>query len=569
MNKFIIPLLFICNILFGQNNSIPYLQKNGNTTQLIVNDKPFLILGGEVHNSSTSSADYMRPIWEQLKKKNLNTVLAPVYWELIEPVEGDFDFSLVDSMITGVRRQHMKLVILWFGTWKNGYSTYVPGWVKHNVDKYPLAKDKNGKTLQHLSAFGEETMKADARAFKALMKHIREYDEKEQTVIMAQIENEVGLFYTARDYTGDKLYRSQVPSDLISYLKKNKIQPEIEKVWKANGSKTSGSWEEVFGKSDTSIADWMTLAYLTDELFTVYHYARYIETVTAAGKSAYPIPMYVNAWIKQPRLSYPGKYPSGGPIPHTLDVWRVAAPSIDMIAPDIYIPDAIPVIETYRRPGNPVFVPEIRHDRRTAFEAMYAFGHQDILGISPFGIEDMTPDEAPIRPAYVALSKVKDAILKYRGTGKMIGLLLDSLSPSWQFDLGGYKIKADVGRSVVDFSLIFAGVASKEPKPDLAGGMIINIGPDEFILVGKEFHISLKQSVTNPALPLLDVELIEEGSFINGEWKATRRLNGDESFSSMGGDAGFGFKNDPTIATVVFPPSEEFSVLRFKILKYK
>jgi hypothetical protein len=569
MNKLIIPLLFISNILFGQNSSIPHLQKNGNTTQLVVNDKPFLILGGEVHNSSTSGADYMRPVWEQLKKKNLNTVLAPVYWELIEPVEGVFDFSLVDSMITGVRQQNMKLVILWFGTWKNGYSTYVPGWVKNNTDKYPLAKDKNGKTLPQLSAFGEETMKADARAFKALMKHIREFDEKEQTVIMAQVENEVGLFYTARDYAGDKLYKAQVPSGLINFLKNNKIQPEIEKIWKTNGSKTGGSWEEIFGKSDTSTADWKNLAYLTEELFTVYHYARFMGTVAAAGKSAYPIPMFVNAWIKQPRLSYPGKYPGGGPIPHTLDIWRVAAPSIDMMAPDIYIPDALPVIESYMRPGNPVFVPEIRHNQRTAFEAMYAFGQQDILGISPFGIEDMTPEQAPIRPAYAALSKIKDAILKYRSTGKMIGLLLDSLNPSRQFDLGGYKIKADIGRSVVDFSLIFAGVASKDPKPEVAGGIVINIGPDEFILVGKDFHISLKQSAAKPALPLLDVELMEEGSFINGEWKATRRLNGDESFSSMGGDAGFGFKNDPTTATVVFPPSDEFSVLRFKIFKYK
>jgi len=252
-----------------------------------------------------------------------------------------------------------------------------------------------------------------------------------------------------------------------------------------------------------------------------------------------------------------------------LDVWRVAAPSIDMIAPDIYIPDAISVIETYRRPGNSVFVPEIRQDRNAAFEAMYAFGEQDILGISSFGIDDMTPEQAPIRPAYAALSKVKDAILKYRGTGKMIGLLLDSLHPTRQFDLGSYKITADIGRSAVDFSLIFVGIPSKEPKTDLAAGIIINIGPDEFILVGKDFHLSLKQSTANSALPLLDVEFMEEGSFINGEWKATRRLNGDESFGSMGGDAGFGFKSDPTIATVVFPPSDKFNVLRFKIVKYK
>ena len=565
----IIPLLFISHMVSGQSSSIPRLQKNGSATQLIVNNNPFLILGGELHNSSTSGAAYMRPIWAQLKKKNLNTVLAPVSWELIEPTEGQFDFSLVDSMIVGARGQNLKLVILWFGSWKNGYSTYAPGWVKRNTGKYPLAKDKTGKTLPQLSALGEETMQADARAFRALMKHIRAVDQREQTVIMAQVENEVGLFYTPRDYTGDKLYTAQVPAEIISYLKANKLQPELEKVWKANGSKTTGNWEQVFGKSDTSTANWKNLAYLTEELFTVYHYARFMGAVAAAGKAEYPIPMYVNAWIKQPRLAYPGKYPSGGPIPHTLDIWRIAAPAVDLIAPDIYIPDAPAVIETYRRAGNAVFVPEIRHDKRTPFEALYAFGQQDILGIAPFGIDDMTPEEAPIRSAYAALSKAADAILAHRGTGKMVGVLLDTSNPSRQFDLGGYTVTADIGKSMIDFSLVFAGVASKEPKPDVAGGIIINTGPDEFLLVGKNFHLTMKQKTTNPALPLLDVELMEEGYFQNGKWVATRRLNGDESFTMMGGDAGFGFETDPAAVTIAFPPADDFHVIRVKIFSYK
>ncbi|MEO8255508.1 MAG: DUF5597 domain-containing protein [Flavobacterium sp.] len=554
--------------LFAQRKSIPHLQKTSDATQLMVNDKPFLILGGELHNSSTSNADYMRPIWEDLKKKNLNTVVAPVYWELIEPVEGKFDFHLVDSMIIGARKQNLKLVILWFATWKNGYSTYVPSWIKHNTDKFPSARDKNGRNLQILSAFGEETMKADARAFKNLMKHIRTFDEKDQTVIMMQIENEVGLFYTPRDYTGDKLYQSQVPADLISYLQNNKLQPELEKVWKVNGRKTKGNWEEIFGKSDTPSSDWQNLAYLTEELFTAYHYAHFMGVVAEAGKSEYPIPMYVNAWIKQPKLNYPGKYPSGGPIPHTLDIWRLAAPAIDMIVPDIYIPDAVSVIESYRRSGNPVFVPEIRHDEMAAFEAMYAFGQQDILGFSPFGIDSGSVEDAPIKPAYAALSKVKDAILKYRGTGKMAGVLLDKSKPSQTINLGGYTIQANLGKNIIDFSLIFAGVASKEPKPDAAGGIIINIAADEFILIGKNFNLELKPIVSNSSQSLLDIEFMEEGYFSNEEWKATRRLNGDEGFGSMGGDAGFGFK-DVTTAAVAFPPSDEFSVIRFKVLNIK
>ena len=569
MNRYLLLFLLVTSCLFGQNKSIPHFQKKGNAAQLIVNEKPFLILGGELHNSSTSNAEYMRPIWEQLKKKNLNTVVAPVYWELIEPTVGKFDFSLVDSMIVGMRKQNLKLVILWFATWKNGYSTYVPSWVKQNSDKYPYAKDKNGKNLQILSAFGEETMKADARAFKALMKHIRDFDEKEQTVIMAQIENEAGLFYTPRDYVGDKLYQSQVPSEVINYLKSKQLQPELEKVWKAKGSKTEGTWEEVFGKSDTTSTDWKNLNFLTEELFTVYHYAHFMGAVAQAGKSAYPIPMYVNAWIKQPKLSYPGKYPSGGPIPHTLDFWRLAAPAIDMIAPDIYIPDANAVIETYRRAGNPIFIPEIAHNTKATFEAMYAYGSQDIIGFSPFGIDDMTPEEDPFTPAFKALSKVKDVILKYQTTDKMTGILLDKNKPTQNFDLGEYAIQANIGKTIIDFNLVFAGFPSKDPKPEVAGGILIHIGKDEYIIVGKHFNIELKAKTPNPALPFLDIELMKEGYFENDIWKVTRRLNGDESFTSMGGDAGFGFKKDPTVAAVAFPQTEEFKVMRFKIFRYK
>ncbi|RDB02945.1 mannonate dehydratase [Runella aurantiaca] len=571
--RLIITILSFClsysGLMAQTNGKIPHLQKKGNTAQLMVNNKPFLILGGELHNSSSSNADYMRPIWEQLKKKNLNTVVAPVYWEMIEPTEGNFDFALVDSMIVGLRKQNLKLVILWFATWKNGYSTYVPSWVKRNPDKYPYAKDKNGKTLQTLSAFGEETMKADARAFKALMKHIKEFDQKEQTVIMAQIENEVGIFYSSRDYIGDKLYQSQVPADVITYLKNNKLQPELEKVWKANGSKTKGNWEAVFGKNDTTTANWKNLSYLTDELFTVYHYARYMGAVAEAGKSEYPIPMFVNAWIKQPKLAFPGKYPTGGPIPHTLDFWRLAAPAVDMIVPDIYISGANEVIETYRRDGNAVFVPEIGHHNTATFEGMYAFGSQEIIGFSPFGIDDMSPEEDPFTPTYKALSRVKDVILKYQSTDKMTGILLDKNKPTQSFDLGDYAIRANIGKTIIDFNLVFAGFPSKDPKPEVAGGILINIGPDEFIIVGKHFNIELKAKAPNPSLPFLDIELMEEGYFDNDVWKATRRLNGDESFTSMGGDAGFGFKKDPSIAAVAFPNTEEFKVMRFKVFRYK
>jgi beta-galactosidase GanA len=299
--SFLFFLFASCRAL-AQTSSLPHLEKRDNIIQLIVNGKPFLILGGELHNSSTSGAAYMRPIWEQMKKKNLNTVIAPAYWELIEPQEGKFDFSLVDSMIYGARKQNLHLVILWFGSWKNGYSMYVPGWVKNDRKRFPRVKNKKGESFVVLSALSEVSMQADAKAFKMLMQHIRQVDEKYQTVIAVQIENEVGLFYEPRDYSEEavKAYEQGVPSALMNYLvaNKGKLQSELDSAWKANGYKTSGSWEDVFGKSVLDKENWKALSYLPEELFTVYHYSKYMGQVAAAGKEAYPIPMYVNANIQ-------------------------------------------------------------------------------------------------------------------------------------------------------------------------------------------------------------------------------------------------------------------------------
>ena len=424
--KKILTLSFLftfASLSFAQVTSIPRLEKQGDAIKLIVDNKPFLILGGELHNSSTSGVSYMNPIWEKMRRKNLNTVIAPVYWELLEPEEGKFDFTLVDSMITGARKQDLRLVLLWFASWKNGYSMYAPGWVKHDQNKYPRAVSREGESFQMLSAFGKESMKADARAFRALMKHIREIDAVHQTVITIQIENEMGLFMTDRDYCGEanKAFGEPVPGDLMRYLTENKssIQPEIDSVWKANGYRKTGKWEEVFGKSKTDRSNWKSLPSLTEELFTVYHYAKYIEMIASEGKKEYPLPMYVNAWIKQPNGGYPGKYPNGGPVPHTLDIWRAAAPSVDFLAPDIYVPIDIAkyTIEQYHRPGNPVFIPEFRHGDAGANFAFWAYGQHDAIAFAPFGIDDWEPEDDAITKVYSVLGQLSDLILQHRERG--------------------------------------------------------------------------------------------------------------------------------------------------------
>ena len=287
----------------------------------------------------------MRPVWKKLAGKNLNSVIATVSWELVEPDNGKFDFALVDSIIAGARKEDLKLVLIWFASWKNAGSIYIPSWVKKDYEKYPRAKDENGKSLEILSTFGDASAEADAVAFAALMHHIKDIDSERQTVVMMQVENEVGLLDNTgktpgnvrRDFSNgaNVAYKSQVPKELMDYLvvHKENLFPELYKVWKTNGFKTIGSWEEVFGKSEfrPDKKDWQFYSYYTEELFMAWNYARYVGKVAQKGKNEYPLPMYVNAWLKQSTTSWPGRYPSGGPLPQVLDVWRAAAPSIDAV----------------------------------------------------------------------------------------------------------------------------------------------------------------------------------------------------------------------------------------------
>ena len=160
---------------------MPVLEKRGNATQLIVDGEPFLVLGGELHNSSSSSREYMKEYWPVLKNSGMNTVLAAVEWSLIEPVEGKFNFSVVDELLSDARKNDLKLILLWFGSWKNGQSHYMPEWVKKDFTRFPRVKAENGKSLEILSIFGKETLEKDSKAFSALMKHLAETDSQYRT----------------------------------------------------------------------------------------------------------------------------------------------------------------------------------------------------------------------------------------------------------------------------------------------------------------------------------------------------------------------------------------------------
>lgn len=490
--------------LFAQANTAPRLEKHGSATQLIVDGKPFLILGGELHNSSSSNLDYMKPIWAGLAGMGLNTVITPLSWELIEPAEGKYDFAFVDGLLAQAREAHERVVFLWLASWKNGMSSYAPVWVKQDTKRFPRVIVQ-GREIEVLSPVSTETQKADARAFTAVMQHIKQVDN-DHTVLMMQVENEVGVLGDSRDRSPDanRTFNSPVPAELTRYLKTHHdtVYPRLRELWDENGDKTTGTWPEIFG--DTSRAD---------EIFMAWHYARFIQAVTAAGKSAYNIPMYVNTWLAGDE-SAPGSYPSGGPEPWVIDIWRAAGTAIDLYAPDLYAPNFIEWCRRYHRDGNPLFMPETRGGPAGAANVFYTVGEEAGFGFSPFAIEDDMDPKQDLSASYRAISALAPLLLERQGAGDVHGFILNKEHPETDFTFGGYSLH-------VSLDSIFGSHAES------GYGLIMATGPDEFLGAGKGFRVNFTPAT--PSKTKAGIASIDEAAFEDGKWVPGRRLNGDEN----------------------------------------
>ena len=496
------------------------IEKNGHFA-LLVDGEPYLMLGVQANNSS-AWPEYLDKVWPAAETLHANTVELPIYWEQLEATQGKFDFSVVDLILKQAREHHLRLVLLWFGTWKNGSSHYTPEWIKQDQAKYPFLLNKDGRTVDSPSPFSPARLEADKKAFRALMHHLKEADA-ERTVIMVQVENEAGVWGGVRDYGAEaqKAFAGPVPEKLVAGL-----------------GKQAGSWQQVFGDA-------------ADETFEAWYTADYIEQVAAAGKAEYPLPLYVNAALRDP--FNPGKapsYESGAPTDNNIDLWKIAAPSISVVAPDIYMPEYakyMKSIDLYKRKNNPLLIPETGNPAVYAHYVYAAIG-QGAIGWAPFGLdlsrysnqtegpESMASDALkPFATQFALLAPIARKLAKANLEGKVQGVSEDpeSHTQTLAFD----RWKAEISYGMPSFG---NWMKPKGNSPADGGVVIVELGPDEFLVAGHHARVDFAPTFA-PGKKLLWLK-VEEGSYdAAGKWKMARIWNGDQT------DYGLNLKSDENV----------------------
>lgn len=491
---------------------VPHIESRGGKHALIVDGAPFLMLGGQVNNSSNYAAP-LGKVWPVLDRIGANTVEAPIAWEQLEPQEGKFDFSFVQTLLDEARRHDKRVVLLWFGAWKNTGLAYTPAWVKLDNRRFPRMKTRDGQDHGVLSPHGVATLAADKRAFLALMTYIRDHDAQ-NTVIMVQPENEVGSYRNPRDFSpvAQKLFDGPVPVALTGALKK-----------------PGGNWAAVFGDQ-------------ADRAFNTWHTARYIEALASAAKAIKPLPLYVNAALGDPFVTPdPMALSSGGPQGDVIDIWKAAAPSIDLAAPDIYDRASRNVfkhLDLYTRHDNALMVPEIGNAAEYARYFWAALG-RGAIGFAPFGMDDTGYFNYPLGARRLDEATLDAFAAKYRIVAAAPWAKIAFDHPVWgtarpddgaavSTTLGDWTIMARFGQWQF-------GQRAWFPKADLpawadqpTGGVVVaQLSANQFLFTGD--HVRVDFAPKDGSAPGGMIVRVEEGHFDKGAWVMDRVWNGDQT----------------------------------------
>jgi beta-galactosidase GanA len=501
----------LCLAMPAAAAELPRIVSKDGRHALLVDGAPFLILGAQANNSTNYPA-MLPDVWPTVRAIHANTLEIPVAWEQIEPIEGRFDFSWLDTLIPDARANNVRLVLLWFGTWKNTGPAYTPEWVKSDPKRFPRMMTKDGKTHYVPTPLSRNTLEADKRAFVALMHHLRTIDPQ-HTVILVQPENEVGSYGLPRDFSpeANRLFAGPIPAELSRKIGK------------------SGTWSQVF--------DWKA-----DQAFNAWYTARYVDEIAAAGQAELDLPMYVNAVASDPFDEKAGPTgASGGPDWNVLDIWKAAAPHIALSGPDIYDRSHrlySAKLDRMARPDNPLFVPETGNDLDFARFFWLALG-KGAIGWSPFGM-DPTYANFPLGakelgPEIIEAFASKFALMApvARDWARLafehptIGFAKGDDASDQSATLGQWKITAQYG--MWEFG---DRTSTTVPHPNkerpVGGAALIQLGPDEFLLAGSEVRMSFALADPRPGESTQYLS-VEEGTFVDGRWMMKRRWNGDQT----------------------------------------
>ena len=519
----------------------PCIAEKGNQKVLLVDGKPFIMLAGEVHNSDSSSPAYMEQIWKIAEDLGMNSLLLPVTWEMVEPVEGEFHFEILDQLIDQAREHGMKIGLLWFGSFKNAECMYAPEWVKRDLERFHRGQIVKGKnkagrrvsptlpvTIPYttISYLSENAMQADARVFGKMMQHVREYDEAYGTVITVQVENETGLLGNAREVSdeADAAFAGEVPQEFASYMRSHTeyMEEDVRAAVEAGAEK--GSWSEVFGA-------------VAEEIFSAYHVASIVEYVAKAGKDAYDLPMAVNCWLDK-AADTPGDYPSGGPVARVHEVWDYCAPSIDVYCPDIYVPYFNKVCDRFVKSGtNPLYIPEAATHSYAAPRMVYTAAQGYLFGMDVTDPALKTPQNFE---EYAALGKIlREAmplLAERYGTTDLQAVCAEREAEKKK-SLGLPEDMNPMERMLAEAAattkMIFGdlGVSAgfggmMRPRND--GVLLVcRTKENEVYMIGEQCDIQLFSADSEQTN--LDILRLEEGTFENGAFVPGRRFNGDEA----------------------------------------
>ena len=530
-----------------KEHPVPRVAEKDGRYALMVDGAPFLMLSAQSNNSSDWAATLPK-VWPAIEYLHANTLETPIYWEQLEPKQGQFDYTAVDAILAQARQHHVHLVLLWFGTWKNGSQHYMPEWMKLEPERYFHVTNKNGEPVDSPSPFATASMDADIHAFTAFMRHLKEVDQ-ERTVLMVQVENETGTWGTVRDYgqAAEKAFAAPVPAEVLKAMNKT--------------GGTPANWQDAFGAE-------------AEVYFHAWAVARYVGQIAAAGKAVYPLPLYVNAALRDPlKPEVPVNYESGGPTDNVLPIWKAAAPAIDVLAPDIYLLDTAryqKVMELYHRPDNALFIPETGGGTPNAARFLFSALGLQTIGYSPFGL-----DYTRTRPAQNGGGDAKDAFLEPTAQNyRLIGPMMRDVA-RLNFEGKLQAVAEEEGKptqtlhfgdwdAVVSFGSTGRAPSKGNPEP-IGRALVAQLKDNQFLVAGYYCRVDLRpagteqqrksQQIVNGSGQTPSAQIggkwqhrqflrVEEGTYENGAFKFMRILNGDQT------DWGLGFSSEPEVLRV-------------------